>query len=486
MNGATTIVSESFGPHVPDVTAFGDADDHLRITALIASSVEARRSDNRNNNPAIAACLDAKTSWPDRCSALSEVLDAHCHDLTVGDFDALLPDRSEAESRWDDIHMTRQRDQLFRILLDAAARKPSWRLIRLTNSAAVSKALLDVGVSPSAQNAPADDVPSAVSPELRPAARWLVKRGLAHRDLRRLVEAAESPDDEIAAAVYDHLPFAARIAAMKLSAIRPASPLNGRIGPFEVSEVGVSRVIDPQSLALLIEAGVLVTFAPHWVQMPRCLRRYLRRWAQIEPSVELDAIHSWLAEHPAPDAASVTEAHYHAVCAGDTEAAFHTATYYSSDLRQLGYKLSRRKEWAEAASVYQRIVQEFDPTDAYAWEYLGWNLARKHGFGMSEAHAEQVEHAFAEAHRLEVDNPLFHGRLLGFRAERGADIIGEFTQSARRYEALYALDGLGWFARPVLRGLQRGRRSEAFAEIKARWGNRLRRIDRVREVLEPR
>lgn len=126
-----------------------------------------------------------------------------------------------------------------------------------------------------------------------------------------------------------------------------------------------------------------------------------------------------------------------------------TSDLYATDLRELGIRLSAKDRWLDAARTYRAIVK-LDETDAYAWEYLGYNLARAD----SDKHAGEILSAYTNAHACAEGNPLFHGRLLGFRGRQGMEIDAEFTQGLLTYR----WRGQDRFAYEVLGALLRCKR----------------------------
>lgn len=139
------------------------------------------------------------------------------------------------------------------------------------------------------------------------------------------------------------------------------------------------------------------------------------------------------------------------------EEAFETATFYATDLRELAIRLSKRNDWKSASGVYRKIVDKLDPDDAYAWEYLAYNLVRLDPV----QHADDILSAYAKAHDLDPTNPLYHGRLLGFRGRLGQEIRSEFQNAI----ALYNWRGVDRFASEVLKSLKRGGSADFAKEL---------------------
>jgi len=86
--------------------------------------------------------------------------------------------------------------------------------------------------------------------------------------------------------------------------------------------------------------------------------------------------------------------------------------------------LSRNEHrYREAAHLYERIVEEIDRRDAYAWHYLGFNLYR------SAADRKQIEKAYKKALELDPTNPWWNSRYLTFLIEQA-----RFTDADEAWE----------------------------------------------------
>ena len=153
--------------------------------------------------------------------------------------------------------------------------------------------------------------------------------------------------------------------------------------------------------------------------------------------------------------------------------------------------MSQEKLFSEAAAVYQMIVDEFDPEDDYAWEYLGYNLARaidirikKGGAPTTPAERERILKAYLTAAIKARTNPLYEGRLLGFRAELGEQVRAEFNERMRWYRDTSKLKhtAMGYFAKAVLDGLLRGDRIGERDDIFHHWRSYLEGNPHFREA----
>jgi len=121
-----------------------------------------------------------------------------------------------------------------------------------------------------------------------------------------------------------------------------------------------------------------------------------------------------------------------------------------------------KNQWLQAAAVYRKIV-ELDPQDAYAWEYLGYNLLRAD----PARYVDEILKAYSNAVEHDPRNPLYHGRWLGFRGRLGQEITAEFQAGIE----LYAWRSIDRFASEVLKGLRRGSRDSLARQLVTR--NRL-------------
>ena len=461
---------------LPLFQPFGAPDDHVRLTVLLAEQF-------RDADPdAAQTCTSVTASWGDRRSALRSLLasaaDA-CKSRFVGaffDVDALDPGTAHVRAMdvWDDVQCLRERSEFLNLILDQIA-SDAWCIMRPEAS---SRAFDEVGPAPDQFSA--TDPATGLSSDASRLAHWLVTTtALSRPELERLLDSAEQGDRprHLAATVYDLLPPRCRAVAKHLSCLRPPQDSNGHVGPFRVLESAPAdhKQIPSQVLALLVDAGFLVRQGLA-LRMPRFVRAFVQSQASCADPGEVASDHLWISRElrqssTASTAATLAEAHYHAILATDIDGALGTASHYVTDLRVLGANLSQQRRYGEAAEVFDYIAQK-DPEDAYAWEYLAYNLARLD----DDAHSTVIQRAYETAARLEPTNPLYQGRRLGFAGELGHDIEDEFGRLIDRYgsvDSLFASDAVRYFADCALRGLARGGKEEARRSLVRRFLSRL-------------
>lgn len=471
----------------PLLFAYGDHDDHLRLAVLIAEHVRAR---SPRVEEEARACMEGTSSWPDRLEALRGLLKKAAESwregclLGIGDLDALYPTGGDV---WDDVLSMRERQDFFKELL-VSIDGGGWLVLRTSPSDAVSGELIGSSAERRLGSEEQSPIPEEglelVTPECRPVATWLVREGhLRPRDIERIAAVDEDLDAHLLMLACGALPPSARDTAKLLSVVRPPQAANGMMGDFRWGEGAPSAEAVPRrAVERLQECGFLQpgsgdsTPERKLLRMPRVIRTWLQGLARMSLRGEVERTHRRLAEQPIDDqpAASVVEAHFHAVQLGDVELAMRTSRFYRSDLRVLATRLSRHeRRWSDAARLFQFIV-DGDPRDAYAQEYLAYNLARR------GADRERVLAAYKAAHDIDPGNPLYHGRLLGFLAERlEGDISGEFDRGMELYkksvERGRRKDAVTYFAEPVLNGLRRGQQHSLEKDLLERWGNTLAR-----------
>ena len=479
------------------IAAYGDPDDHLRMTVLLADAIGHELPGERE---AVEACKAPSSAWSARLHALNHLLDQGKElRLVIDDIDALYQGSVSPEERWRDHTFKRERAALFDRLLRRISCS-QWRLTRPAPRPDVTLLLRDHGVAlpPSPQSD--NTLLLTLSAEIRPLARWLLdKEVLRPFDLEGVIKVArdegDSPDEDVLAIVDDILPRRVERCAHQLSLLRPPQPLNGAIGPFglngeEAESVEIGQ-LPRAAIEMLQEAGVLVSSGQgsrSEVYMPRTIRRFFqRRGRHTLPNVE--ALHQVIDRNYSTcrdSLATALEAHHHSVHSGNLARALATATHYVSDLRELAYRRSRRasspSDYFDAAAVYDAIL-DIDDKDAYAWEYLGYNYARGCGLDMNEEWFARIDRAYQKALEYEPDNPLFAGRALGLRAQRGAAIEPEFASGVARFQSFGAV-AVGYFAKAALGGLKRGQHQERFSLLVERWGVLLSQSDELRPWLE--
>jgi hypothetical protein len=457
--------------------AFGDRDDPQRLAVLLAEHVAEQLPADRAVRGWVDICLAPKASWKERRLALSDALSRAAergagHLVTLVDVDALAPP-SGGDSYGD--QSVAMRKDLYRVVLEGIARG-GWVVVRPCPCPEITADLADLGIveeyAPEPAGVAYPEEANPFAPEIRPLAAGLVRRGMLHpRDLSRLVTDVTSFDEHLVSLACDALPAEARSAGELLSALRPPQRANGALGPFAYADGLPSATAVPRAaVQVLAAAGFLQPGAePSTLRMPRLVRDLLRRHAAIEAAGEVRRLHARLAaEGGEGDTPAQLEAHHHAALAGDVERAKRTARFYGTELRDLATRMSLeanqagdRAKFAQAAELFDYIVKNFDEADAYSWEYLGYNLARAD----AAANAPRVLKAYERAHQLSPTNPLYHGRLLGFRGQMGQDVRAEFVQWLDRYVAKSGPEAVSFFARAALKGLRHGGRREQVAHI---------------------
>lgn len=451
------------------VRAYGEPDDHLRLTVLIADALAPFEPD------AAAVCKTAERNpWTARVDALRGLLratklkrPARSAALCVHDAHALPEHEPRGDARWDDRTFARERAQLLGIL----QRAEGDGLVTLRGS----------GAHPSA-----DDPLECFDDDLRPLARWLKAEGHVDDSSLREYLRLRRPQ-HVLTVMWDVIEAGAREAALRLSAFRAPQKLNGVFGPLPLSETEVDGVglssVSRLSVDTLLTMGLLrrdsTTSA---VYFPRAVRVFVRAFATAYAPEELQGDHRTIACALKGDATEVSlERHYHAVQARDINLATTTARFYGADLRVIARDASLHRDYATAAKLYDEIVTRFDPKDAYAWEYLGYNLWQPHRSGprgMPEPLQLRVRDALVKACSVETANarnPLFLGRLLGFRASIGEDIgteFGHWVKSFRSELERVSNDqrsGLSWMATQVQSALQRAGRAQEYLKLCQPW-----------------
>lgn len=457
--------------------AYGDDDDPLRLAVLLAEhlrSVDAELAE---------ACLSRRTSWHTRRRSLGLLLDrastAGTLSVALLDLDALAP----VARRDDPAHVGRMRRDFFELVVQSVA-DGGWSVTRPSPRALVSESLETLPLA-DVVGQPTASVPPAFPPGIRPVASALVdKELLTRRDLERIQESVDDIEGHLVMVAYDALPTHARHALRVLAAHRAPSKLNGTCGDFGWADTVSTRALPRSTVQALRESGLLQSddaAQPDQVRVPRRVREVVEPIARAVDRAGLVETHQYLAARPfegrPPE--EQLEIHAHAVRAGDVRRAKETARYYGTELRALATSLSRdKREFAQAADLFQHLVDSFDPSDAYCWEYLAYNLARddfaKRAAGRNEA---RIRAAYEKAHRLEPRNPLYHGRLLGYRASRGDAVRGEVDRGLERYLREYdeSSDAVSRFLEPVLRGLGTARTDERDALMRD-WCNVLGRV----------
>jgi len=318
------------------------------------------------------------------------------------------------------------------------------------------------------------------APDVQPLAMWLVDSGrLPKNRLSDVLEDTKDPGEYILRIVYDALPEGAREAGRKLQVNRAPSRLNGGFGEFRWADEPTKALdVNRVDVATLQRVGLLGkddTQAPADLVMPRLAREMFALHARaLEPEL-VRTVHEGLSLDPGFDnlpKEQQIEVHHHAARAGNLERTRQTALYYGFELRPLATQLSRMNHDHDgAAKLFRELVTHFDADDAYAWEYLGYNLAlADKSARQSGKRAAEILEAYEHAHRLDGKNPLYHGRYLGYRAERDMPISSEVRRALQYYaERSDAGNFVSWFIMPVLDGLRRAGRNAERSKLIAEW-----------------
>lgn len=482
--------SSDVTPLPPVFHVYGAPDDHHRLTVLLADRVEQvlgrEDADTRT-------CRDPRAIWRERLFALGRALEAgmrHSREeytFGIADIDALVtPDRGD----WDERAIFKERQDFYRMLRRAIDRT-GWVVFRPNPSEAVSEELDELDVDSQLTDAPpmCDGLPQEtldlLPPDCRPVAAWLHRIGsLSAERLDDIVEEVNDVGEHVLSLAYDALPRRARDAGKLLSAVRQPQRLNHAIGQFAIGDGEPNASSLPRvGVEALCGCGFLqpdLDGSSATVRMPRRVRVMLNGQARLSLPDEIKQVHARLAR---PLQVSATgelrlEVPFHALRSGDVDLAKATA-FFSADLRDFGARLSREGKYAPAAELFQYLVDTFDPEDAYAHEYLGYNLARAAG----TREKERILKAYESAHRYANEkNPLYHGRLVGFRGELGDDITSDFDRGMRVHATVHA-SAVAYFAEAVFKGLARGHRDDLRARLSHKWSSTLKRL--APRVLQP-
>jgi hypothetical protein len=473
--------------------ANGDPDDHYRLCVLLAEALRTRAPEVLSDS--VASCLDRSVSWRTRLDAFRDLMEQGLREANLRaclyDVDALDPGTNEIEALWDDQDFIRQRGEFLDAVL-TSVNAGGWILVRPKPSPRVSERLQvpsrDDDFKPANVDSEAGSLADLVSPEALPLLNWIIQANiLSVREAGRLAEAVGPAEFaiELLDVAYEALPASTRRAGRMLSTLRSPQHVNGALGPFPLApnaEHGLLRA----DVDRLREAGLIQEFTPTTARVARGARQALAARAETGMREEWRALHRWIAS--ASHGATVTdelECHHHAVAGGDVQRALATSRFYVADLRDLATRLSREESrFPDAAELY-RLIVDSDDTDAYAWEYLGYNIARHHGRREpTEPERREVLNAYQKACDLDRHNPLYQGRLLGYRARLGQDVEREINRSMERFARDFpGTSAVSFFAKPVLEGMGAGNWGTKRFDVFRRWLPLLRRFDPVRSLL---
>jgi hypothetical protein len=481
------VVGRPAGPLAgPALFAFGHTDDAQRVAALLADRIAALAAPGSDAARAAAECLAPRTAWRRRIAllegALADVAEARPDvEFVVWDVDALAAVEREA---FDVERSSLMRRDLFGVI-ERVAPGGGWTLVRTATDGGALLDELDVPREFGDAVGEAGDGPGAwFSPDVRPLIAWLLARErMSAGELDEIRHTVADPAGHLVDLVYQEAPAAIQDAAKLVSALRAPQHVNGGYGRLRFAEQGgVSATAIPTAARAALQACGLVqpTAAPGQWWMPRTVRARLAGLAEGTMPAEVAALHvaEGRAATPTSSVSEVVEAHHHAVRSGDLDLAVTTARYYGSELAEVAKQISRdaagppasKQGFARAAQIYQTILDRFDATDAYAWEYYAYNLARADG------PSDEVLRAYQRAHAHRPRNPLYHGRWLGYRGQLGEVVVAEAIAGIREYalERDQSRQPVSFFARAVFAGLDRGDAHGQVTAIRAACGALLR------------
>lgn len=471
-------------PSASTLYAFGDSDDALRLTVLLSDILEQREGHKVTEYARV--CRDPKAAPHDRIEALRRAVqyaDSTQHrPIALVDIDALS---TTGDDSWTGDRSPRISQSFADMISDAVGRGGWWLYRTSPPRFGTTPSNFDLDVLDTDEDANEEDVVMrAFSADCHTLVRSLVSRNtLTTRDLRRIREGVESPDAYVVRVAYDTLSRQACGAIRVLAALRPPQCLNGVVGPMTLRDGEIdSRGLPKSAVLELVDRGMLLRSKERsTVRVARIVRDVLEEMGAHGLHHTINQLHS----HRGTEAiehrpnADVLEVHHHAVCAGDIDNAMRTATFYGTELRSLATRISldaqeafglakyeqARRLFSQAARLFEHVVRHFDHTDAYSWEYFAYNLARSR----QEAREIGIAQAYARAHQLWRNNPLYHGRLLGYRAECGQDVIHEVIRGLDQYvqQLVEHDDGPSYFAEAVIHGMRRGRQFGQLSKLLA-------------------
>lgn len=457
------------------VHVHGEDDDALRIVAELAAAA----GDAHERR----VCLTPASSWRDRHKAAARLLErqrasASPKPLVIVDPDA-LPGRPDAgDARWDDRSFSVPRHQVRALLLAHATSTENVTFVRPRPEHELTSELGAGGILPADEP---EDALGDIMPFARPLARWLIGREtLTERSLSHWVQTLEEPalTDLVVGAAYESLSSEARAALARLAVLRGPQRLNGVAGPFALDDGEGALSLARSAVMELRTAGWLQPAVGAGVELPNALRSFASARARL--MLDLEPVHRAVATLALPElerrsVPEVVEAHHHAIAGGDPELALRTGRYFVNDLRRLAFELSTREEdYAAAAELYRAIIAE-DDADAYAHEYLAYNLHQ----AAKGAPSDEVLAHYDRARQLERDNPLFIGRWLACRASRGENVTTELKKYIRRFNQTHGSEAVSYLAKTPLLVMRREHR----AEVARGWGRLLERIPELRSLL---
>src|ERR1700759_97832 len=269
--------------------AFGDPDDHLRLSTLIADAVAKSEGVTKVLDSRVASFLRGKAlglpdtlvgplSWRERRNNFVEVVRLiPSGTLVLRDPDAFAETYTfERSADWDDAMLFRERSDFFDTLKDPIARgaigverpAPDPRFSSRLPGAVVS--------ARNGHHDPADPYASAVGPDALGALGWLLRQKHLQEDaVDELIEAGVGPELDRRPLLVPsaHLPPATGAAAYRLAVLRGEQALNGAIGPFAVQAKPAAVAVTRAQVESLLSCGFLRrTTSEGRVRMPRIVR----------------------------------------------------------------------------------------------------------------------------------------------------------------------------------------------------------------------
>lgn len=458
------------------LVAYGDPDDHLRLAVLLAMRLGVGEGH---------ACCDPSSSWRTRLDALEDLLRERERSapLAIVDPDALdVGVELEGRDAWDDATFRGQRSQLLDLLVRDFGRG-GWQVRRPEPSPRLTRLLTRLPQDDDGSAEEADWNTVGISAGLVPIGRGLVSRGAMDPiGLRETLELSSTPERLLLGLGYEALAADSREAAWKLAVPRGPQPRNGVAGPFRVAVDDIPS----HTLHELTDKGWVLGPAKGSYSMSRSVRGFLlERFEAVDPAA-FRAAHGVAAQGAPVDAAGTLERHHHAIEAGDGDLALTSATFYGSDLRALARRRSMLdQDYAGAAELYRAIVERFDREDAYAHEYLAYNLEQHLGPRAFVApHRDEILEAYTSACDHDRTNPLYRGRLLAFRARAGDRVAAEAIRYVRRFAgSQFPRSAVSYFAERVLRALRERNAWDQIGELDQAHGPLLRRDANLRALL---
>lgn len=241
-------------PDIPGrIFAFGERDDPMRLTVLLAEHVLKLLPADTEVQAKAQICMDPKASWRQRTRALAGALARTAeqwqgHFVALVDIDALAP---QGEESWTSDRPILMRRELFTLLEDAIERG-GWLVLRTAPSKSLSPELsrlqIDVAYAVEPEGSAQPDEIKLFAPEVRPVTAWLLRdAGFRPRDLSRIVEDVTNFDAHVVDLAYQVLSPAARDAGKLLAALRPPQRWNGALGPFAYADQRPSATHLPRS-----------------------------------------------------------------------------------------------------------------------------------------------------------------------------------------------------------------------------------------------